>query len=63
MGWPAGAEKGKYKIRRRCAWCKKDMGEIATDNPESNGQITDGLCEDCFAKHFPEYYTKNPKDK
>ena len=33
-------------MRKRCAWCKKDMGEVSG---EADGQrvITHGICEEC----------------
>lgn len=39
-------------MRIRCAWHKppKIMGE---KEPLEDKGITDGICDDCLAKHFP----------
>jgi len=41
------------KIQIRCAWCKKIMGEKPC-SPELDGKITDGICEECLEKHYPD---------
>jgi len=37
-------------MKRSCSWCKRDMGEIAPEQPV----ITHGICESCKAKILAE---------
>jgi hypothetical protein len=39
------AESNVNNMIRRCAWCKKIMGEKA---PFDNKGITDGMCDNCY---------------
>ena len=37
-------------MKRICAWCLKDMGDIAPEQPG----VTHGICEECKAKIMAE---------
>jgi len=39
----------------RCAWCGRTEGE---KEPLEDRSVTDGICDDCLAKHFPNVYEK-----
>lgn len=41
-------------MKRVCACCKKDLGEI--ENPTDG--VTTGICDDCLLHHFPHHYEK-----
>lgn len=40
-------------MKRVCAWCGKDMGEI---EPLDDDSITHGICDDCLLRNFPHIY-------
>ena len=46
-------------IKRVCAWCKKDMGEI----PGDEEGVTHGMCEECFKKYSPSFAPPNKQQK
>jgi len=37
-------------MKRICAWCRKEMGEVAPEQPG----ITHGICEECREKVLAE---------
>ena len=41
-------------MKRICAWCTKELGEIEN----STGGTTHGICDDCLLHHFPHLYEK-----
>ncbi|MBA7709485.1 hypothetical protein ES703_118403 [subsurface metagenome] len=45
-------------MRKVCAWCQADMGEI-----EGKGETgtTHGICQACQLKYFPELYPGGKK--
>ena len=42
-------------MKIRCAWCKTVLGE---KEPLSDDSVTDGICDSCLAKYFPNVYEK-----
>jgi len=42
-------------MKVRCAWCGRITGEKEGGKSED---VTDGICDDCLAKHFPNVYEK-----
>ena len=40
-------------MKIRCAWCQTILGEKEGGNPED---VTDGICDGCLAKYFPNVY-------
>ena len=42
----------------RCAWCKRTLGDKPPYGGKYDKEITDGICDDCLAKHFPSVYGK-----
>jgi len=45
----------KTKLKIRCSWCGKTIGEKDREGQEG---FTDGICNDCFARNFPHIYDK-----
>jgi len=41
----------------RCAWCKPPRITGEKEPLEDEG-VTDGICDDCLAKYFPNVYEK-----
>jgi len=37
----------------RCSWCKRFQGSRPPFGGKYDKQITDGICEKCLDKHFP----------
>ena len=48
---------GEMRMLIRCAWCKPPRIMEEKEPFEGEG-ITDGICDDCLAKHFPNVYEK-----
>lgn len=42
-------------MKRVCAWCQKDMGEVP---PLEDTGTTHGICEDCFRKETAKIIAK-----
>ena len=45
-------------MRIRCAWCKRIIGTRPPFGGKYDKEITDGICDDCLVKHFPNVYEK-----
>lgn len=40
------------KIRKICAWCKKDLGAVPPAGYKTRHEVTHGICPDCLRKFF-----------
>lgn len=43
------------KLKIKCAWCGKIIGEKEGEGVEGT---TDGICDDCLLYYFPHLYDK-----
>lgn len=48
----------KKMVKRICAWCQKEMGEIEAEG----GEVTHGMCEKC-AEEFKKDMPPEPSEK
>ena len=46
--------KPKYVIKKICAWCHADLGEIETDRADQHLSQSHGICDECSNKYFPK---------
>ncbi len=42
----------------RCAWCQRMTGDKPPYGGQYDQEITDGICEDCLPKYFPETHKR-----
>ena len=46
----------------RCAWCKRILGDKPPYGGKYDRDVTDGICEDCYKRYFPQHAEKDLKE-